>query len=458
MAEIPLEDAPRKARDMFEKGFAAMERGNLDYAMDMLSASVEIEPRLLHARKFLRAAEIKKFKDSKAGAAKHAISSITGIGTVLAAQAAMKKNPAQALKLAERLMRIDPLNVQFIHLLGQAAVAAGMPEVAVQTLEIARDHYPKNADLLEWLARLYLDMNKTHEARLCFEDLARMKPNDQKVIKMLKDSAALDTMRKGGWDDAGSYRDVMKDSREATLLEQEAKAVKTGKDLQDLIREMRGKIEREPENINYKRALADFMARAEQFDESLAILVEAQKVSGRADPQIDRQISSIRIKQFDHDIAALRAAGDEAGAEARSQEKAAFLLEDAADRVRRYPNDLQFHYDYGVVLHERGRLNEAIQEFQLSQRNPQRRTRSLYYLALSFRQKNQFDIAMEQLEKAASELNVLDDTKKDILYEMGVIAELMGQKDKAIQYFKEIYSVDIQYKDVAARIEKAYQK
>jgi len=126
--------------------------------------------------------------------------------------------------------------------------------------------------------------------------------------------------------------------------------------------------------------------------------------------------------------------------------------------VQRYPNDLQFRYDLGVLLFQRGQLNEAIREFQISQRNPQRRTRSLYYMALCFKHKNQHDIAMEQLEKASSELHVMDDTKKDILYEMGIISELMKQPAKAAGFFKEIYSVDIGFKDVASRIEKAYEK
>jgi len=55
MAVVALEDAPRKARELFDKGFAALERGNLGYSIDMLLAALEIEPRLIQARRFLRA-------------------------------------------------------------------------------------------------------------------------------------------------------------------------------------------------------------------------------------------------------------------------------------------------------------------------------------------------------------------------------------------------------------------
>ena len=456
MAVVALEDAPRKARELFDKGFAALERGNLGYSIDMLLAALEIEPRLIQARRFLRAAEIKKYKEGKPGP--HIIATLTNLPSLLKVFSSSKKKPAEALKAAEKLMRADPLNLTFINALSQAALAADMPEAAIQTLEIAKEHYPTNTLLLQSLGNLYLQTNQTQEAKACFEEFYRLRPNDPKALKALKDASALDTMKKGGWNEAGSFRDVMKDSKEAGLLEQESKAVKSDKDIDALINETRIKLQREPDNVNYRRALADLYARTEKFDDALQILNEAQAVSGRADPQVDRLIGSIRVRQFDAQIAQLRAAGQTSEAEAKAKEKDAFLLADATDRVRRYPNDLQFRYEMGVLLFEHEHLNEAIQEFQLSQRNPQRRTRSLYYLAMCFKAKKQYDIALEQLEKAASEIGVMDDTKKDIIYEIGIIHELMGNQDKAVQNFKEIYSVDISYRDVAAKIEKAYKK
>ena len=126
--------------------------------------------------------------------------------------------------------------------------------------------------------------------------------------------------------------------------------------------------------------------------------------------------------------------------------------------VKRYPNDLQFRYELGYQYYLRQQYNEAIEEFQLAQRNPQRRTRALYYLALCFREKGQPDIAFEQLQKAASELTLMDETKKDVVYQMGVLAEQMGNKDQAVAFFKEIYAVDIKYRDISKRIEAAYKK
>ncbi len=458
MAKLALEDAPKKVRDLFDKGFAAMERDNLDYAIDMFMAALDAEPRLFQARKFLRAAEVKKFKKSGGGAIQHFASTLAGLPGLIAGYMQLKKKPEQALRTAEKLLRSDPLNLTFIDFADKAAMAAGLPEVSVLNLEVAREAYPENNTVLRRLGDLYVSTEQHHEARQCFEELVHRLPNDQSAIKALKDAAALDTMQKGGWAEAESFRDIIRDTKEAVQLERESKAVKTGSDLEELIQETKAKIDREPENINYKRALADLYARSEQFDKAIEILQAAADASGRADPQIDRMLSTVRVRQFDHDIAQLEAQGDAAGAEARRQAKDVFLLEDATDRVRRYPNDLQFRYELGVLLYERNQLNEAIQEFQLASRNPQRRIRSLYYLGLCFKQKSQLDLALEQLEKAASELNLMDDTKKDIVYEMGSICELMGNAAQALEHYKAIYAVDIRFKDVAQKIEQAYKK
>jgi len=456
MAIVKLEDLGRPVRAMFEKGASALERENYDYAIDIFSTVLESEPNLLQARKLLRAAEIKKFKDKGGGELAHSISSISGIGGVMGASAAMKKDPLKALAKAEKLLQKDPLNKKFLDLHAKIAMAADMPEVAVHSISVAHDNYPEDKAILKRLARLYDEIGNTHEARECYEKLMKSDPDNPEYIKAYKDAAARDTMNTGGWDDAKDYRDLIKDKDEAQRLEQSAKAVKTGNDVRDLIAETELKVEREPENINYKRALADLYAKDERYEEALALLEDAQSKTGGGDPQVDRAITAIKQSYFDHQIAELQKAGDEDGAAAKQAEKDEFIFSNTKERIVRYPNDLQIKYEYGVLLFERGEINDAIQQFQLAQRNPQRRISALYYMARCFKQKKQYDIAAEQLEKAASELNVMSDQKKEILYELGEIYEAIGNQQKAAEFFKEIYSVDISYKEVAQKIENSY--
>jgi tetratricopeptide (TPR) repeat protein len=459
MPEVTVEQVPQKVKDLFNKAFGAFERGNLDYAMDLFIACLEIEPGFLRARRFLRAAAIQQRKAAGANVIAGILVKIKAVPTLLATSLAIKrKKGAEALISAENLVRFDPTSPAFVLIFADAAVLGGLPEAAVLTLETAREHRPGNVKVLRRLADLYTEIGDTKNARDLFERLSAMRPNDPSIVKAYKDAMAMHSMQRDGWTDAaegGTFRDVMKSKDEAVMLEREAKAVKSDSDAEDLIEDALKKLEIEPDNMNAYRTLARLYAQRGMFEESIGTLEEALRRSP-GDPEMDQMLSNVRLQQMDAEIRRLRESGDEAAADAAVAEKAQFVLSDLGDRVHRYPNDLRLRYEYGVALYKAERLNEAIQQLQAAQRNPKTRTRALYYLALCFKQKDQFDMAAQQLTVAASEITLMDGTKKDILYELGSLYEAMGDVDRAVQYFKEIYQVDISFRDVSDKVEKMY--
>ena len=462
MDEVTVDTVPQKARDMFNKGFSAFEHGSLDYAIDMFTSCVEMEPAFHQARRYMRAAEIRRLKREKVSGMQQAFEALASLPTYLQAHAAIRSNkPQQALELSEKLMRQDPLNLRFVRLFVSAAGAADLKDAAIQTLEAVREHYPSDTGLLNLLGSMYLTAGRTRDARGCFERLVELHPHDPKAVKLLKDSLALDSMASDGWSSAAktgdSFRTMIKDEDEAVRLEQQAKAVKTDKDADDLIADAKSKIEKEPENINYYRQLARLYTQRKMYNEAIQTLDKALEISP-GDPEVDNTRSATRLMLVDHEIEQLRAAGDTAGADAKQAERSQFAFDDLQERVKRYPNEMRLRYDLGVVLYENGYLNEAIQQFQLSQRNQKYRIRSLYYLGMSFKKKKQFDMGLQQLETAVSELGLMDDEKKEICYEIGLLAEEVGDKAKALEYLKKIYQADIGYKDVAQRVEKAYSR
>ena len=462
MSEILLEDAPQKAKDLFNKGFVALERNNLDYACDMFMAALAICPGLLRARKFLRAAEIRQFKAKKGGKLTHIMSSASGMPAYLKTMGLVKSGKAEkALEAAEGLLRADPLNLRFVLAFAQAAALDEFPEAAVQTLEIARDHYPDDTALLKSLAENYQATGDTKQAQQVYERLYELHPNDPALLKAMKDAMAMDSIQKDGWadnaDSGGSFRNMVRDTKEAQLLEQAGKAVKTDKDADALIEDALAKIEAEPDNINYYRNLARLYSQKERVDEAVTTLEKAFELSS-GDPEVDAALGRARTQKFDFKIKALSAAGDAEGAAAMEHEKAQFQFEDLQSRVERYPNDLSLRFDLGIMLFQNDYLNEAIQQFQLAQRAAQHRVRALYYLGMCFKSKGQYDMAVQQLEDASKDLTGMDDTKKDIVYELGLIAEAMENGDKAAGYFKEIYQADISYRDVAEKVENVYSR
>lgn len=463
MEEVTLETAPPAVRDLFNRGFSALERGNLDYAIDMLGRCVELTPTFFRAWKFLRAAEVKHFRARNPGIISQNVLRATNYPSVLRAMAMLKAGKTmEAIKIAEKVLRKDPFNLEAVKALGRAAEVAKMPEIAIQVLASVREQQPDNILVLNWLGALYMETGQTRAGRECFESLVSLKPNDAAALKSLKDAMAIHSMSADGWTDAAAstskdaYRRIIRDEKQSVLIEQQNKAVKGERDTEALITECLTKVSKEPGNINYRRALANLYASSRQWAEAIRTLEEAQQLTGARDPQIDAALTAIHLQQYDDEIKTLQDAGDTAAAEAKRAERAAYRFDDVRDRVSRYPNDLALKFDYGELLYERGQISEAIQQFQLAQRHAQRRPKALYYMGLCFKSKKQYDLAISQLEKAVSEQFVMDQTKKDILYELGLISEESGNAQKALAYFKQVYEVDISYRDVAAKIEKGY--
>lgn len=464
MAEISEANISRRTRELFDKGLVAMERDNLTYAMDMFMAVLEIEPRFLKCRKFLRAAAIKQINETKGPNASHLIATLSNLPLLISGNLALRSGDAvRALGIAEKLLRADPLNMQFVRFFCRAAQKADIPEAAIHTMNIMREYYQQDMALLRDLGNFYMEADQPDEARKCYETIVGVRPNDAQALQALKNAMARDTMQKGGWDDAtkegGSYRKVIKDIKEAEVIEADNKAIRDGANTEMLVRDTEAKLKHEPDNVNHRRALARLYVQVNRFDDAVRILEEGKRASGGADPQLDQALTEIKLKQFDEEISQCRQNGDSAGTAAKEKEKHAFHFKSVQTHVERYPNDLLLRFDFGKLLYENGQYNEATQQFQLAQRNPKFHALSLYYLGMCFMQKTQYDMAREQLEKAAEDLSEMNNLKKEIFYQLGNLLEKTGTFEQAAEkYYKEIYQVDISFKDVAAKIEKAYRK
>ena len=68
-----------------------------------------------------------------------------------------------------------------------------------------------------------------------------------------------------------------------------------------------------------------------------------------------------------------------------------------------------------------------------------------------------FDLAVKQLEDASKEILTMDAMKKEIVYNLGLVFEQMGDAEKSVACMKQIYEADYGYKDVATRVESSYR-
>ena len=66
-------------------------------------------------------------------------------------------------------------------------------------------------------------------------------------------------------------------------------------------------------------------------------------------------------------------------------------------------------------------------------------------------------MAVMQLETALEQLPVMNEERKQILFELGEISEENGKIERAFNIYREIYGADIAYRDIAAKMERIYK-
>ena len=79
-------------------------------------------------------------------------------------------------------------------------------------------------------------------------------------------------------------------------------------------------------------------------------------------------------------------------------------------------------------------------------------------LGVCYRELGMLDLAMKQFEDAAKEILSMDPMKMEIVYNLGIVYEKMGEREKSLNCMKQIYETDYGYKDVAERVERSYQQ
>ena len=66
------------------------------------------------------------------------------------------------------------------------------------------------------------------------------------------------------------------------------------------------------------------------------------------------------------------------------------------------------------------------------------------------------DMASRTLQNALDKKDVMDNEKMDLYYQLGCVLEAIGKKEESIEQFKQIYERDIDYRDVADRVDAYY--
>ncbi len=463
MAEKSLSEINREVRLLFQKGNDALIRENYDYAVDLFNQVLQREPALFDARKALRAAQSKK-SGGGGGFFKKAWGSASSSPMVAKGQLALRNDPAEALHIAEQILNGDPTNSGAHRLIVDAATTLELPKTAVLSLEILHRNSPKDKNLVIQFAEALAQIGETSRAeRILLEFARNNNQRDAEIGQALKNVSARQTMNEGGYDalasGEGSYRDILKNEKEAVSLEQEKRVQKTEDVTERLIGEYEARLKTEPGNMKLLRSIAELYTQKGQFERALTFYEQIKATdSGASDTTLERAIADLKVRRYESELAKLDETSPEYAEKsaALKAEKLNFQITDCQKRVEKFPTDLALRYEMGVLYFHAGKIGEAIQELQKAQQNPHKRIAAMNYLAQCFAKRKMYDLGAKTLQTAIKEKVVFDEEKKDLIYNLGCVLDSMGKKEDAVEQFKQIYEVDIGYKDVAAKVDAFY--
>ncbi|MGI8955421.1 MAG: tetratricopeptide repeat protein [Chthoniobacterales bacterium] len=466
MAVKNEKDLSDQQRGYWLKAVTAIELRNFGYAIDLLQNLLKQVPEFLTGRQMLRRAEVTRAKTEEKGF----FNISTAPLAVLMAQRELKKDPAKTIELAEKVLEMEPYNQQANMLLKDAAVAADFPEIAVFAMETLLENAPRDVKILHELGLLYQQYDRSDIAVDIYNRITEINPVDLEASKLGKDAAARASMKQGGWTDAESYRDLIKDKEVAVSLEQQSRIQLTGESLEQQIKETYERHEAEPQNIDLAKRLGGLHDQKDDFEGAIAWYQYAVDLTNRSDPGLVRKVTDLKMRRLErqirddegylaqHGTDAEDYAEKAAALEAAKRQRAEILIDDARKRLDRNPTDLQLRYELGEHLAHVGQYRDALPELQRARQSPSARLKAMNLLGQCYRELGMLDLAAKQLDDAANEMLVMDVVKKEIVYNLGLVYEQMGHTEKYVDAMKEIYEADYGYRDVATRVESSYSK
>jgi pilus assembly protein FimV len=120
--------------------------------------------------------------------------------------------------------------------------------------------------------------------------------------------------------------------------------------------------------------------------------------------------------------------------------------------------DLETHYNLGIAYREMGLLDEAIGEFQKVAKAVQKGKPFPYsmncatLLAISFMDKGEPKIASLWYQRALDMPGLDQEAVMALRYDLALALDMAGEADAALDSFRQVYAMNIDYRDVADRI------
>lgn len=438
-----------------EKADDAVKRRSYAVAVDIYSKVLAMQPDNGEARAGLRRALFKK-AEAKPPSKLFAMLG-GGLHLLTGNLSRMFGKPAAAAKAYERYLALDPRNEGVNGKLGDCLEKAGFKNSALAVFHALAELDPRSLMAAKRAGALLQAHGKVDDAMAMFEQALRIDPRDQDALKARKNLAAEGALKKSGLETAKHSRDLIKDVEAQRAIERESRLQLSPEEIAKELTQLEERLGAQPDDLKLLRRVAELRRMDGDLQGALDCLERVQQLEP-SDGDVADKAGDLRISLQEKRVADAKARGDE-----HAQGMARKLLVDLRQaeyrrRVQRNPTDLGLRFHLGQALAEGGRTDDAIAELQQAVKDPRSKVEALLLLGRAFAQKGLEDVATGQFQKALDAAGATGKLGKEILYEMGALAQAAGRRDQALAHFSRILEQDIGYRDVARRVEELKSK
>jgi tetratricopeptide (TPR) repeat protein len=463
----PSPDQRRIAVENFERARQVLQAGNSDYAIQLLRTCCRLDPGNLHFRQTLRRAQKAKFGDDLKGSTFAFLSTPRFKASVKAAKAG--RDYLKVLEAGEDVLTRNPWDLGTQMDMAEAFEALGLSDLAVFSLDQARQKYPKDATLNRALARLFEKRGDFQKAIALWRLVQEADPRDLEAASKAKNLAASETIARGGYEDAisGSKESPVVARMEAAATEKQDRLSRDASAVQK-------RIEAEPTEPALYVQLANLYRRHNQLDRARAALQQGLGPTA--------QHFSLQLELFELDLLPLRANLDETEAKLKAAKardpdepdddgptpaelidlrgklkKEIYAREAEILRVKvdRFPAEVVHRIELGRRLMKMDKLDEAITELQQARRDDKLKGQAALLLGMCFRKRNNWRLAQRNFEEALAALLAPHEepARKEVLYQLATGAAEAGDLTRAVELGHELANIDFGYKNISGLLD-----
>ena len=321
------------SRNQYSRAKDAAVTKNYDYAINLLQTVLKDEPLFLDGRHYLRAVEVNKHQ---------ALSKFQQqMVNMKVASAAMKlsnlgkKEPGEQMVIAEEVLAYDPFHTKANMVIGDAGTALGYPVFKAFAYETLAKGKPTDKQILNRLAETYMTLKEFGKAEKTYQRILDMDPRDGEALSGMKNASAGHAQDRGGWNEAGDYRNQLKNKSEAELLEAQSKIVKSQEAIDEQIAVNFAKHQADPANGAISKAIAQLFVQKNDYGSAIPFYEHAFEAGNRVDSALEKIIGDLKLKHADQELMALTAAlAEKTDPEEQQQYQARHRPEEGRDRPR----------------------------------------------------------------------------------------------------------------------------